>query len=87
MDVREAIDIVDKTFWVALKLMLPLLGSGMAIGLIIAILQSITQIQEMTLTFVPKMLVVMGVLMYTLPWMTEITIEFTREVFALTIPP
>jgi len=57
----------------------PMLGAGMIIGLIIAILQSATQIQEMTLTFVPKIVVVLLALLFFLPWMMRSMVEYTTE--------
>ena len=57
----------------------PMLGSGMIIGLAIAILQSATQIQEMTLTFVPKIIVVLLALLFFLPWMMRTMVEYTTE--------
>ncbi|MBF0245956.1 MAG: flagellar biosynthetic protein FliQ [Planctomycetes bacterium] len=83
MDTREAIDVLDKTFYVGLLVVTPLLGSGLAIGLFVAILQSITQIQEMTLTFIPKMLVMTLVMMYSMSWMFQKVIDFAIEVFLL----
>jgi flagellar biosynthetic protein FliQ len=52
-----------------LLLSLPLLGTGLVVGLLIAILQATTQIQEMTLAFVPKILAVLLVLLAAAPWM------------------
>ena len=59
----------------------PMLGSGMAIGLIVAIIQSATQIQEMTLTFVPKIVVVLLALLFFLPWMMRTMVEYTIQLF------
>jgi len=53
----------------------------MAIGLIVAILQSATQIQEMTLTFVPKIVVVLLALLFFLPWMMRTMVEYTIQLF------
>ena len=55
----------------------PLLGFGLLIGLIISIFQAVTQIQEMTLTFVPKIVAVFLCLFLLLPWMARILISFT----------
>jgi len=64
-----------------LLLALPMLGLGMVVGLSISIFQSVTQIQEMTLTFVPKILAVMLGLMLFGPWMLEMLLNFTEQVF------
>ena len=87
MDARESIDIINKMFLITLQVLTPILGAGLIVGLTIAIFQSITQIQEMTLTFIPKMLAMLFIMYTTLPWMMQKVIDFTREVFALTIPP
>lgn len=87
MDAREAIDIINKMFLVTLQVLSPILGAGLTVGLIIAIFQSITQIQEMTLTFIPKMLAMLLVLYITLAWMMQKVMDFTIEVFTLIIPP
>ena len=56
---------------------MPILGFGLAVGLIISIFQAVTQIQEMTLTFVPKILVVLLALLYFSAWMLEHLMSFT----------
>ncbi len=64
-----------------LMLAMPMLGLGMAVGLTVSIFQSVTQIQEMTLTFVPKILAVMlGILIFG-PWMLNKLLFFTEEIF------
>jgi len=87
MDVREAIDIVNKTFYITLQILSPVLAAGLIVGMIIAIFQSITQIQEMTLTFIPKMIAMVFVLFYTMSWMMHKIMDFTYEVFDLIVSP
>ncbi len=64
-----------------LLLALPMLGLGMIVGLIISVFQSVTQIQEMTLTFVPKIIAVMLGLMMFGPWMLANLMDFTERIF------
>lgn len=59
----------------------PLLMAALATGLIISILQAATQINEMTMTFIPKILVIVGVAVLLGPWMMKIFIEYTRTLF------
>ena len=59
----------------------PTLIGGMIIGLVVGIFQSVTQIQEMTLTFIPKMAVVIIIIMLFMPWMLETLTDFTRNMF------
>jgi flagellar biosynthetic protein FliQ len=64
-----------------LLLALPMLGLGMIVGLMVSIFQSVTQIQEMTLTFVPKILAVMLGLLLFGPWMLNRLMSFTHGIF------
>ena len=65
---------------ITLMLSLPMLGLGMIVGLSVSIFQAVTQIQEMTLTFVPKILAVLtGLLMFG-PWMLNKLMAFTAEI-------
>ena len=59
----------------------PMLIAGLVIGLIVGIFQAVTQIHEMTLTFVPKILIVILTLFIFLPWMLNTLISFTTGVF------
>lgn len=63
---------------VTLMVSAPMLLSGLTIGLIISIFQSVTQIQEITLTFVPKIVIVMATFLLFLPWMLSILLEFAE---------
>ena len=68
-----------------LKLGLPLLLAGLAVGLIISIFQAVTQIQEQTLTFIPKILVTAAVIIVGGPWMLDQLLSYTRDLW-LSIP-
>lgn len=61
----------------------PLLAAGLIIGLVISIFQAVTQIQEMTLTFIPKILGIALTLLIFLPWMINMLTDFTRHMFQL----
>ncbi|HUH84829.1 MAG TPA: flagellar biosynthesis protein FliQ [Stellaceae bacterium] len=71
MNSATAVDLAHETIIVALKLGAPVLLLALAVGLVISFLQALTQIQEMTLTFVPKVLVIMISLMVLLPYMLQ----------------
>jgi flagellar biosynthesis protein FliQ len=60
---------------------MPMLLAGLVAGLIISIFQATTQINEMTLSFVPKILIVIVVAIVTMPWMMNMMIEFTIRIF------
>ncbi len=59
----------------------PMLLSGMVVGLLISIFQSVTQIQEITLTFVPKIVVVLVAFVIFLPWMSDVILVFVRDLY------
>ena len=68
-----------ETFKLALYLSLPMLMGGLIAGLMISIFQATTQINEMTLSFVPKILVVVGIIVFMMPWMMNMMIEYTTK--------
>ena len=70
-----------KALLTAIYVLLPILGSGLAIGLIVAIFQAITQIHEMTLTFIPKMAVMALVILLLMPWFLDVILTYTQDIF------
>ena len=58
----------------------PLLLAGLIVGLTVSIFQAVTSIQEMTLTFIPKMVIVGVALLVLFPWMLELMTEYTRRI-------
>ena len=72
-----------ETFKIALYLSMPMLLSGLIAGLAISIFQAVTQINESTLSFVPKILVTIVVAIFTMPWMMNMMIEFTTRMIEL----
>jgi flagellar biosynthetic protein FliQ len=79
MNSADAVDLAHETIIVALKLGAPVLLLALAVGLAISFLQALTQIQEMTLTFVPKVLVIMVSLMVLLPYMLSTLSAFMES--------
>ena len=79
----EIIALAIQTLKLALILSLPALLVGMIVGLLISIFQATTQINEMTLSFVPKIIAIAIVLILTMPWMLNEIIDFTKYVFSL----
>ena len=69
-----------ETFQIALLLSLPMLLGGLIMGLAVSIFQATTQINEMTLTFVPKIIVVVMTIIFLMPWMLSKMIDFTTKV-------
>jgi flagellar biosynthetic protein FliQ len=75
------IEVGRRAIWITLMVSAPMLLTGMIVGLVISILQSVTQIQEITLTFVPKILAVFIVFLIALPWISSVLIVFTQDLF------
>ncbi len=70
-----------ETLKIALVLSLPMLLAGLIAGLAISIFQATTQINEMTLSFIPKIIVVAVVMIITMPWMMNTMIDYTTRLF------
>ncbi len=59
----------------------PMLGLGLLVGVLVSIFQATTQIQEQTLTFIPKIIAVFGALLVFGPWMLNLLVDYTRNIF------
>ena len=81
MDAAQVIDLGRESLWIAVKVAAPLLGVALAIGLLVGILQAATSIQEMTLSFIPKLLALVVVLFVVGPWMLRIIVTFSQRLF------
>jgi flagellar biosynthetic protein FliQ len=81
VDSDFAIRLLTDTLMAAVKMSAPILLATLAVGLLISIVQVVTQIQEMTLTFVPKVIVVVLVCMMFGSWMLSIAIELAKRMF------
>jgi flagellar biosynthetic protein FliQ len=81
MDVETVVNLGRDAMFVTLLVAAPMLVAGMVVGLAISILQSVTQIQEITLTFVPKIVVVMVAFVIFLPWMVSRVMGFVQPLF------
>ncbi len=81
MSLDLVVTLLTNAFYTVLIILLPVLGAGLLIGILISIFQAATSIQEMTLTFVPKIIVTAIVIIILLPFMANKMISFTKEVF------
>jgi flagellar biosynthetic protein FliQ len=79
MDPQEAIDLARDAIWTGLLISAPVLLAGMAIGLVVGLLQALTQIQEQTIAFVPKVVVMALVLSLTLPWLIMQMLQYSGD--------
>jgi flagellar biosynthetic protein FliQ len=78
-----AVSLVRQGVIQILILSAPALLVSMAVGLVISVLQATTSIQEQTLTFVPKIAAILGVLVIFGPWMLSTLVEFTKQIFSV----
>ncbi len=85
MESEYVVEITNQALKVALMLSAPMLIGALVIGLLVSLFQAVTQINEQTLSFIPKILVIVATLVIFAPWMLETLTSFTREVF-LSIP-
>ena len=81
MNAEQVFDILREAMLVTLIVSGPLMGIGLVVGVIISLIQAMTQIQEMTLTFVPKLIVLFVSMVVFMPFMLATMIKFTEFVF------
>ncbi len=77
------IDVLTNAFYTTLIIILPILGVSLVVGILISIFQAATSIQEMTLTFVPKILITAVTIIFLLPWMMDKMIAITNKFFTI----
>ena len=75
--------LLQKTIMTAIFIMAPILVTAMVVGLIVSVFQTVTSLQEQTLTFLPKVMAVFAVVIFTFPWATKLVVDFTIELFQL----
>ncbi len=81
MTPQTALSFVQHALEVGLMLSAPLLLAALITGLVISIMQAATQINEMTLSFIPKLLALFAALVVSGPWMLSLIVDYMREVF------
>ena len=79
MTPEMVLDIGRETLWVTALLAAPMLLSALAVGLFVGMIQAATQIQEMTLTFVPKIIAVMLAALFLSSWMVTKLVDYTQD--------
>ena len=83
MSQDTVIQLVVEAVELALKVGLPLLLIGLAVGLVISVFQAVTQIQEQTLTFIPKIIATGAVIIIGGPWMLDQLILYTNDLYSM----
>jgi len=81
MNSNDVLEVARRAVEVTLLLSMPILLTSLVVGVAISLLQSVTQIQEQTLSFVPKLVAVLAVALLMLPWSIDILGQFMSELF------
>ncbi len=81
MTVEFVADLASRALWITLLVSATILGLGLAVGVAVSIFQAVTQIQEMTLTFIPKIIAIFIAILIFGKWMMLIVINFTSDLW------
>ena len=84
MDMDLATDLIRQTLILALLVSAPMLVIGLVVGIIVSLLQAVTQIQEQTLTFIPKITAMFAAAIILFPWIGQQLMEYTQTMLLLT---
>jgi flagellar biosynthesis protein FliQ len=82
MDQSQVMEVATKAMWVTLQVSMPILGVTLVVGLMVSIFQAVTQLQEPTLTFIPKVLATVVVIVVAGPWMLNTMLGFTIDLWS-----
>ena len=85
MDQQTVINLVTQAMTLAVEVAGPILLAGLVVGLVVSIFQSVTQIQEQSLTFIPKVLAVAAIIVILGPWMLEQLVTYAQNLY-MSIP-
>ena len=81
MDQDVVVNLSTAALALAFKVAMPMLGAGLVVGLVVSIFQAVTQIQEQTLAFIPKVIALAAVLMLLGPWMLNQMLTYTADLW------
>ena len=81
MDAAQVVDLGREALWIAVLVAAPLLGTALSVGLLIGVFQAATSIQEMTLSFIPKLAVMVVALILSGSWQIAVMVDFFRRIF------
>jgi len=81
----EVLDIARESVWTLIKIASPMMIVGLAVGVVVALFQALTQIQEMTLVFVPKILAIFFAMMVSMPFVGQVMASFMTRLTDLII--
>ena len=78
-ELQDIIDVANQMLWTCLLLSMPTLLTALVVGVLISLVQTVTSVQEMTLTFVPKLAAVVLVVALSMPWILSVITEYFEE--------
>ncbi len=81
MNLNDATDLIRQTLTLALTISAPMLLIGLAVGILVSLLQAVTQIQEQTLTFIPKITAMVAAAVLLMPWMAQRLLDYSSHMF------
>ena len=81
MNDGDVMGIANDAIWITLRIAGPILIVGLVVGLVVSVFQAVTQIQEQTLVFIPKIIAIVAVLIIAGPWMMNSMISYTEQLF------
>lgn len=81
LDVTSAMDLGREAMLTALLIAAPVLAAGIIVGLVVSVFQTITQLQDQTLSIVPKIVAMMGAAVFFIPWLAERLLEYSQNLF------
>ena len=82
MGISEATDLVRRTLMLAMLVSAPMLLIGLAVGIVVSLFQAVTQIQEQTLTFVPKIAAMIAAALLLMPWISQHLLDYAALLFS-----
>ncbi|HWE96250.1 MAG TPA: flagellar biosynthesis protein FliQ [Tepidisphaeraceae bacterium] len=83
LDIDSATELIRQTLVLALIVSAPMLAIGLVVGIVVSLLQAVTQIQEQTLTFVPKIVAMIAAAIILMPWIGHRVVEYAATMFSL----
>jgi flagellar biosynthesis protein FliQ len=82
MGLDQSVDLVRRTLMLALLISAPMLIIGLVVGIIVSLMQAVTQIQEQTLTFIPKITAMVASAIFLMPWICHRLMEYSHAIFS-----
>ena len=79
MNPSDALDLGRQALLMTLVMSVPIIGMGMLVGLVISLFQSMSQLQEQTLSFVPKIVAMIGIALVLIPWLAGVLLEYATH--------